>query len=60
MKRVFPYCLGTSHVCVESYPKYRTEAYYMYGKEKPCYELDEDYCEYDNSCPHPMIYAEEK
>lgn len=59
MKKVCPYCLGTSYVCIESYPRYRVESYYVSGREEPFYELDEDYCEYDNSCPPIMIYCPE-
>ena len=48
MKRVCPYCLKTSYVCVESYPAYRIESYHVSGDKEPWVELDEEYCEYEN------------
>lgn len=54
MKRVCPYCKQTNYVCVESYPTYRVESYYV-GRVA---ELDEDNLEYEGST-EPIVYCPE-
>lgn len=58
MKRVCPYCLKTSYVCVESFPKYRIESFFVEGEKEAWVEIDEDYCDYTGSKPH-VVYCPE-